>query len=293
MQILIRRYHFALIILMPVLLSVVGVFTLRHHPEPPVKESLPPIKEVVPAKVPPAPPALAPRKIEIKKSVPAVPVVPVQVPAPSAPLQIKRIAFTFDDGPHPGYTERILALLADYQVPATFFLVGKQVQLHPALVERIFHAGHEIANHSYNHPDLRKLTDKQIAEELDKTHALIEGITAQKMKFFRPPGGQYNDTVVEEASKLGYTMALWTVLPQDHARPEAKLIQERVLRGAANNGIVLLHSGIESTLEALPAIFEKLKEDGYEFVTLSDLQSQTTSAALVRLPHKDEKNPGH
>lgn len=188
----------------------------------------------------------------------------------------KVIAFTFDDGPHPKYTERLLKILGDYHVPATFFVVGKQVERYPELLQKIFQEGHEIGNHSYSHRNLKTLTTSQFEEDLEKTDKLVESITEQKMKFFRPPGGQYNEDVVEEGKNLGYTMALWNVFPQDHLSPSPEAIRQRVLKSAQNNGIVLMHSGIENTLLALPEIIVELKKRGYHFVTLSQMHSDSS-----------------
>lgn len=191
-------------------------------------------------------------------------------PTPEPLLPTKKIFLTFDDGPHPGYTEKLLVILKKKQVPATFFVVGKQVEKYPELLKKIFQDGHEIANHSYSHRDLRSLSSAERQLELSKTHELVESMTEQSMRYFRPPGGQYNQEVVSSAKERGYEMVLWTVFAGDHENPPASLIKKRVLREAADSSIVLLHSGIENTLLALPEIIETLKKRGYRFVTLSD-----------------------
>ncbi len=280
MAIHIRRYHFALVIALFVALSLIGTFfTKEEKPKESMSGALPPLQEVIPKE----PKAIAKPALPKPAHQPVQPLKPVvSVPMPS----VKRIALTFDDGPHPGYTDRLIQILGENHVHATFFVVGKQAALHPELVEKIFEAGHELANHSYTHRDLRTLTEQELVGELDKTHRLVESITEQKMKFFRPPGGQYNDHVVEEASNLNYTMALWNVLPQDHLSPASGVILERVMKGAKDNMIVLLHSGIENTVAALPEIIMELKDQGYLFVTLSELSEQTASPALVKLSKK-------
>ena len=192
------------------------------------------------------------------------------VPEPAARPDGKSIALTFDDGPHPQYTERILDILKQYQVPCTFFLVGKQVERYPDLVRKIFREGHEIENHTYSHRDLRTLSKSELSNELEKTGDLVKSITAQKMKYFRPPGGHYNAAVVKIAGDLGYKMALWTVFPKDHSNPPLRLIQERILKNSHGNEVVLLHSGIENTLKALPDLITSLRKEGFRFVRLSE-----------------------
>ncbi len=281
MAIVVRRYHFALVALLPVALSVIGVFTFREEKSvKPAVPEMPPMQEII---LEEKKPFSRPEASKAPKKMPPIPAAkkPDGAPPQAAPA-VKKIALTFDDGPHIGFTDRLIQVLSDNGVPATFFVVGKQAALHPNLVEKIFQAGHELANHSYTHRDLRTLNEKDLAEELDKTHNLVESITSQKMKFFRPPGGQYNDHVVAEASHLNYTMALWTVLPQDHVQPPSETIVERVMKGAGENGIVLLHSGVENTLTALPEIITALKGQGYRFVTLTDLATGTESPALVK-----------
>lgn len=195
-------------------------------------------------------------------------------PTFSAPLvPSKKISLTFDDGPHPGYTEKLLALLKEKGVSATFFVVGKQVEKYPHLLQKIFQDGHEIANHSYSHRDLRFLSPEERQMELGKTHELVKSMTEHSMRYFRPPGGQYNQEVVSSAKERGYEMVLWTIFAGDHENPPASLIKKRVLMEEADSGIVLLHSGIENTLLALPEIIDTLKKRGYQFVTVSGLSS--------------------
>ena len=182
-----------------------------------------------------------------------------------------RVAFTFDDGPHPFYTQKILEILRDNQIPATFFLVGKQVAKYPELTWQIAIEEHEVANHSYHHPNVSRLTKQELKKEIRKTELLIESITHKKLHFFRPPGGNYNSAVIKTVEDMGYTMALWSVLPGDHKHPPASAIENRVLSKIQYEAIVLLHSGVDSTLQALPNLIHELKERGYKFVTLSQL----------------------
>jgi len=191
--------------------------------------------------------------------------------ASPAPLKAKTLALTFDDGPHPGHTERLLKILRDSNVHATFFVVGKQVEKYPELLEMIVREGHEIGNHTYSHPDMRKLSPADMLAEMEKTERLVYPLTGKKMRYFRPPGGQYNPAVVAAAKTLGYEMVLWSVLPQDHTRPSASLIRARVLESSKSGGIVLLHSGVESTLDTLPGLIHTLKDRGFKFETVAQI----------------------
>ncbi len=200
---------------------------------------------------------------------------------------MKRIAFTFDDGPHPKLTDRLLELLDKENVKATFFVVGKQAEHYPELIQRIFEHGHELANHTYTHRNLSRLSHLEFDHELDQTHRIVQAITDQPMKFFRPPGGQYDGQVVARANDLGYRMVMWNIAPGDHANPPAELIKTRVLRNLHENGVVLLHSGIENTLAALPELITELRRRGYTFMTVS----QMMDAGGMNLARKPDSAP--
>lgn len=279
----IRRFHLIFAVFAFVFLGAIALISSR--------ESSTSLKEELPAS------AVLPLPLPIRTPAP-LPVAPAaaaraqKAPAPGASSSVpqeKWIALTFDDGPHPKFTERLLKILRDQGVQATFFVVGRQVELHPELLQKIFDEGHELGNHTYSHPDLRNLSGIELTAELDKTHALVESITQQNMKFFRPPGGRYNLSVVRAAGDLGYTMALWTVFPQDHTRPPVGTLRNRILKAAGNGGVVLLHSGVESTMDALPGIISDLKKRGYRFATLSQMRglpSASSPSPFLRLASK-------
>lgn len=186
----------------------------------------------------------------------------------------KQIALTFDDGPHPNYTPRLLQILTKYRIPTTFFVVGEQAEAHPDLIRQQAAAGHVIANHTYHHVSLPKIPEEFVADEIKACGEVIQTITGKPAHYFRPPGGEYTPQVAEVSEALGYTMVLWTDDPGDYARPGDDLIIERTLRKANSGGILLLHDGVEETIEVLPAIIEALQSKGYEFVPLSQLQKR-------------------
>jgi peptidoglycan/xylan/chitin deacetylase (PgdA/CDA1 family) len=191
----------------------------------------------------------------------------------------KWIALTFDDGPHPGYTERLLRILKEYDVPATFFLVGQMAEQHPELVREEAAAGHSIANHTYHHLSLPKIPEDAAATEIKACGEVLRSITGQAPRLFRPPGGEYDDDVAEAAEALGYRMVLWTDDPGDYASPGGDVIARRTLEHAKNGGIILLHDGIEQTIEVLPQILRTLKARGYRFVTVNEMLERKALAA--------------
>lgn len=181
------------------------------------------------------------------------------------------IALTFDDGPHPGYTERLLSILHEEQVTATFFVVGKMVAKSPALVQEIAREGHEIGNHSYTHSNLVRLPKQELFKELDQTRSEIAQWTHQGGWVYRPPGGNWDRSMESATKEAGYYMMLWTVLTGDVQGISAERIYGRVLKQATDNGVVLMHSGVEATLEVLPQLIQELRNRGYHFVTVSSI----------------------
>ena len=202
---------------------------------------------------------------------------------------IPRIALTFDDGPKPEKSKPLLAILDQYGVRATFFVVGQSVTDYPDMVLRLADSGHELANHSFSHRRLTTLSKREIQNELDQTNTLIESITHQPVRFFRPPGGRYNATVLSEAKKRGLIMAMWdvnagdytphsdmiTIQTKDQALMANTALITSILNQAQNGSIILFHNGGAQTTAILPAIILGLQSAGFELVTLSELISDS------------------
>lgn len=186
-------------------------------------------------------------------------------------IRKQRIALTFDDGPHPVFTLQLLDILRRTHTPATFFVVGKQVEKNPALVQLEVAEGHEVGNHTYDHVNLTMIPPELIAYELDECDAAIKKATGSSARFFRPPGGDYNGDVIRDAAKRGYITTLWTNDPGDFQKPPADVILKRTLEHLENGSIILLHDGIPQTLQVLPQIIEGARKRGYQFVTVSQL----------------------
>ena len=169
----------------------------------------------------------------------------------------KVIALTFDDGPN---------------VKTTFFILGENAVEHPELVKQAASDGHEIASHSYTHRHLSKMGPKDCADELAKAESIISQC-ASKPRYFRPPGGLFNDNVLEEAKRHGYTTILWSVDPHDWQSPSVSEMIKRVEDNVKPGGIVLMHDGQPNlpTPKALGTIIEDLRAQGYSFVTIDEL----------------------
>lgn len=186
----------------------------------------------------------------------------------------KQIAITFDDGPHPAFTPKLLDILKQYNVKATFFLVGMMAEKYPDLVKAEVAAGHDVGNHTYHHVNLTKIPVGNVAAEIKACGEVIQHITGDAPHLFRPPGGDYNRQVAETSEALGYIMVLWTDDPGDYASPGMKAIQMRTLDRVANGGIILIHDGVQQTVDVLPLILDYLKKKGYEVVTIDELMGR-------------------
>jgi len=191
------------------------------------------------------------------------------------------IALTFDDGPHPVFTPKVLNILKRYRVPATFFMVGVQMEKHPDLVNRVWQEGHAIANHTYSHRRLYKLTWDELSQEVSKTEGLVTQFTRQSPRLLRPPWGMYSQQVCRFARQEGYHIVLWTVCVEHHDTPTPEAMAQRVLKKARPGGIILAHDGSTGekidrsrTVQSLPLIIEGLQKKGYRFVTVPDLMKE-------------------
>jgi len=192
---------------------------------------------------------------------------------PREPWTPRRVALTFDDGPHPAYTSRILEILRAGQAKATFFVVGSQAALHPEALRMILLRADELGNHTFSHPNLTRVARADLLDELDKTRRIIKKAGARDPLLFRPPGGDFNGGVLSAAREAKYRVILWTVLPRDHESPPPTEIAGRVLAEVSDGGVILLHSGVENTVRALPRLLDELRARGFRCVTVGELLS--------------------
>lgn len=185
--------------------------------------------------------------------------------------EAKCIALTFDAGPSEN-SARLLDILKEKQVPATFFLLGKRhIEKYPELVARMAAEGHEVASHTWDHKILTRITPAQIRDELERTDDAIQRITGKRPTLMRPPQGRTDDTVHRICRELGLSEVLWSVTAKDYATTDSALITKRVLAQATRDGIILLHDLYQGTVPAVPGIIDALKERGYVFVTVPQL----------------------
>jgi peptidoglycan/xylan/chitin deacetylase (PgdA/CDA1 family) len=201
-----------------------------------------------------------------------------------ARTQEKLVALTFDDGPNPlpYRTPALLDALKKANAPSTFFVVGYRAEQCPDLLQRMVRDGHEIANHSYSHPNLTYLSRVEVQRELCRTSVAVRDATGRRPRFYRPPGGNFNTSVVEAAEALGMSGAYWTV---DGVKTEQKVgataeeltrfVTSRVRPGA----IVLLHNAPTVTIAAVPLLVKALRAKGYTLVTMTELVQRTSRGA--------------
>ena len=186
----------------------------------------------------------------------------------------KRIALTFDDGPSAGYTAEILDILREYDVKATFFVIGKNVEAHPDLLRRTVAEGHEIGNHTYSHPHLKTIDEARLSEEVARSATLLQEVAGIRTSLFRPPEGIITPAVTAAAEKGGYRTVLWSIDTMDWALNPAPKIVQTIKREASDGDIVLFHdwvAGKSPTPAALRQIIPWLKAEGFVFVKVSEL----------------------
>jgi polysaccharide deacetylase family sporulation protein PdaB len=182
-----------------------------------------------------------------------------------------RISITFDAAWGADKTAQIVEVLKQYDVPATFFLVGFWIEKYEAEVRMLDAAGIEIENHSENHPDMAKLSKPQMQSQLESVNKRIETITGKRPKFFRPPFGSYNDGVIESAAAVGLTVVQWDVDSLDWKDKKASSVVDRVFKKVGNGSIILFHNNSDCVVGAISILIPALKNKGFEFVTVGDL----------------------
>lgn len=180
----------------------------------------------------------------------------------------KKIAITFDDGPHPFYTEQLLDGLKERGVRATFFVTGEHATLHPDVIERMSEEGHLIGNHTYSHMQLGHSNREAFKEELLRTNQVIEEITGKEVVYVRPPYGSWDK---EFETELNMFPVLWTVDPLDWCTDNVDSITRKVVSKVKENDIILMHDYYASTVTAALKVVDELQEKGYEFVTVEEI----------------------
>ncbi len=195
-----------------------------------------------------------------------------KLPIYSVETEEKAVALSFDASWGADKTMDILDVLTRYDISANYFVVSFWAEKYPDTLKALGESGRvEIGTHSNTHPHMPKLSRNQIELELSASVGIIENITGKKVELFRPPFGDYNDTLLEEAEKQGLYTIQWDVDSLDWKDLSAQAMTERVLSGVKNGSIVLMHNDGKNTVQALPLIIEGLKNKGYSFKTIGEL----------------------
>ena len=191
----------------------------------------------------------------------------------------KKVSLTFDDGPNATYTPQILKILKEYNIQATFFMLGKNVESYPDIAKEVAESGNVIGNHSYTHKNLIFDLNPYVRRQIIRSQSRILENTGITPLLFRPPYGGDDPFTVNQTKKLGYVMVKWSVSSKDWERPGVSKIINNVLKNTKNGSIILMHDGDRlltkvdrsQTVEALPTIITNIQRQGYQFVTLPDL----------------------
>jgi peptidoglycan-N-acetylglucosamine deacetylase len=184
------------------------------------------------------------------------------------------VALTFDDGPDPAYTPQVLAILAKYNVRATFFMLGSQAARHPELAREVQAQGEVIGSHCYDHVSLLTASRHYVRSEISRAETELEKVLGEKPHFLRPPYGFHPPFLMEEAKKRDYLVVGWSLSSHDSSRLSAEQLARRVIDQARPGDIILLHDGRgnrQATVAALPEILEGLKAKGLQCVTFPEL----------------------
>ncbi|BDU24210.1 polysaccharide deacetylase [Flavobacterium sp. GSB-24] len=183
----------------------------------------------------------------------------------------KKIALTFDDGPSE-FTLEVLALLKKYNVKATFFCIGKNIEKHPEILKQIIADGHLVSNHSYSHSKFFDFYNaKQIAAEIKKTDALLEKYTSKKINFFRPPYGVTTPSIRRALNITGHKVIGWNIRSLDGGTKNKELIFNRIIKRVSPGGIVLLHDTASHSVLVLEQFLQFLEQNSYEVISIEEL----------------------
>jgi peptidoglycan/xylan/chitin deacetylase (PgdA/CDA1 family) len=231
--------------------------------------------------------------------VPKVPPPGARVVYTSVQINQPYIAITFDDGPHVTNTPRLLNMLKERNIKATFFVVGQCAKEYPSIIRRILAEGHEIGSHTYTHRSLPTLSEDTVRQEITKTDAAVTEAANYHMRVMRPPYGATNLRIKKWFyDEFGYPTILWDVDPFDWKKPGASVVKSRIVSGTRNGSIILCHDIHAGTIDAMPDTLDTLLAKGFHFVTVSQLLNMEQSApatasapALKAEPVKMESSP--
>jgi len=182
--------------------------------------------------------------------------------------EIHKIALTFDDGPHPSYTEKLLDGLKERGVVVTFFVTGEHAVLHPDIIKRMHEEGHLVGNHTYSHMQLQNNNREEFKEELIATSEVIEELIQEEVVYVRPPYGTWDKSFEKE---LNMIPVLWDVDPLDWCTEDVTGMVKKIVKETEENDIILMHDYFETSVEAALMAVDMLLEQGYTFVTVEEI----------------------
>lgn len=194
-----------------------------------------------------------------------------EIPIYSVGTDEKVIAITFDCAWEDFDTKEILDVLEEYDAKATFFVTGDYVRRCPESVKAFYEAGHDIANHSDNHPHPNSLSESELALDTKKCSEEIKKLGIEEKKLYRAPYGEYNDKTVKTINNMGYHFIQWDADSLDYTGLAVSDIEKRVVSKVGSGSIVLFHTGVENTAEALGRVLLKLKGEGYSFAAVDEI----------------------
>lgn len=214
------------------------------------------------------------KRLNKPSSMPSVPPAGARISYSSVNITQPVVAMTFDDGPHPSLTPKLLDILKERNIKCTFFLIGQNMKAYPQIVRRIIAEGHEIGAHTYTHCSLTSRSDAQIRSELQRSEEVLMAAANYRPQLVRPPYGAINTRIKQLMfSEFGYSTIMWSVDPQDWRRPGVSVVTSRLVSGARPGAIMLAHDIHPPTIQAVPAMFDQLLAKGYQFVTVSQLMN--------------------
>lgn len=208
-------------------------------------------------------------------------------PVYSLPTKGKYACITFDDGPHAVLTPRLLDILKEKKCKATFFVMGIKATMHPDILKRMKDEGHEVANHSWNHPVLSQISPDELHSQMKRTTDAIYQATNFTPVVMRPPYGNSNGKVNKQIYKNeNLTVIMWSIDPKDWARPAQETVKKNVLEKVQTGSIILMHDVHPGTIKLMPSLLDTLLERGFQLITVSEMiaiaADKTKSKSMLR-----------
>ncbi|MDD2709563.1 MAG: polysaccharide deacetylase family protein [Verrucomicrobiae bacterium] len=230
---------------------------------------------------PPLPPSLPAQPVEILPPPPKhETTTPFHVWS-SGTSDSKKIALTFDDGPHPTYTYKVLDALRERNIKATFFVLGQNAKRYPWILRQISAEGHEVGSHAFSHTLLTKLSAEAVEKEISDTQEIVKDATGYEPRLLRPPYGAHGSSVRESIVKHHLDVVLWSVDPRDWRQHDEEKLFNSITNQVRSGSIVLCHDIHLSTVKALPRILDSLLQQGYQFSTVSEVCNLTPAVTNV------------